>query len=90
MLHIDLILILKLILKVRKHSNITHPVVQNFFPDMDRAVESQNGPPVIFVVSIGYLEVNKPNTNHRIRIIFGNLFTYNRVSNHWTAPYLDF
>ena len=85
MLHIDLILILKLILKVRKrkifphdyHSNITHPVVQNFFPDMDRAVESQNGPPAIFVVSIGYLEVNKPNTNHRI--IFGNLFTYNSV-----------
>ena len=27
--------------------------------------------------SIGYLEVNKPNINNRIRIIFGNLFTYN-------------
>ena len=32
--------------------------------------------------------MNKPNTNHRIRIIFGNLFTYNRVSNLWTVPRL--
>ena len=46
--------------------------------------------PSIFLVSTGYLEVNKPNTNHRIRIIFGNLFTYNRVSNLWTVPRLDF
>ena len=38
------------------------------------------GPPPIFLVSIGYLEVNKPNKNHRIRIIFGNLFTYNKDS----------
>ena len=44
---------------------------------MDRAVESQNGHPPIFLFSIGYLEENKPNTNHRI--IFGNLFTYNSV-----------